>query len=235
MARNNPQLLLALAERFYILDTGRHDSMRSLYGGIRPHEKARSPTGPLAAWYYGPFWALLNTRLADALGLINRMLDHAAAARASAWQASSEPQQAPGLELDLPGIGARWCAGDDQTWRWYRGGSTGPYPCVSALLAVERFADQLLDVGAIPAGDVVRLLLRDCRNLAMPGLVAGLLIRHQAQGGNLLDNWLAGPRYGSWKPHGPQRKAAFMSRDQIRLTCLARTGGASASVRWRQP
>lgn len=162
-------------------------------GGIRSHEKSRGPTSRLAAWYYGPFWALLNACSADALGLINHMLDHAAAARATSRQASPGPVQVTGLELDLPGVGARWCAGDDQTWRWYRGGSTAPYPCVSALLAVERFADHLLGIGPFPASQVVRLLLQDCQNLAMPGLVAGVLIRHQAQAGNLLDNWLARP------------------------------------------
>ena len=193
MARSNPQLLLALTGRFYILDTGEHDDIRSLYGGIRSHQRARSPTGPLAAWYYGPFWALLNARPADAVALINRMLDHAAAVRASAGQGVAQPGHVPGLDLDLPGVGTRWCAGDDQTWRWYRGGSTGPYPCVSALLAVERLADQLLATGIVPAREVARLLLRDCRNLAMPGLVAGLLIRHQAQAGDLLDGWLSRP------------------------------------------
>ncbi len=192
LAHDNPDLLLALAERFYILDVGPQD-MRSFLGGIRSHEKSRGATGPLAAWYYGPFWALLNARPADTLGLINRMLDHAAAARASSWQAPPGPVQVTGLELDLPGAGARWCAGDDQTWRWYRGGSAAPGPCVSALLAVERFADQLLGTGLLTVSQVSGLLLRDCRNLAMPGLVTGLLVRHQSRAGNLLDSWLARP------------------------------------------
>jgi hypothetical protein len=192
LARNNPDLLLALAERFYILDAGVQD-MAGFLGGIRAHERSGGATGRLAAWYYGPFWALLNARAADALSLINRMLDHAAATRASSWQAPPGPVRVTGLELDLPGAGARWCAGDDQTWRWYRGGSTAPFPCVSALLAVERFADQLLGTGLLTAGQVSGLLLRDCQNLAMPGLVTGLLIRHQSQAGNLLDSWLVRP------------------------------------------
>jgi hypothetical protein len=182
-----------LAERFYILDPGTHGTMGSFLGGIRSHQKARNGIGSLAAWYYGPFWSLLNSRPRDALALINQMLDHAATARAPGWQEpAGDPARVTGLELDLPGTGTRWCVADDQTWRWYRGGSAAPYPCVSALLAVERFADQLLR-GGLPAGDLVRALLRDCRNLAMPGLVTGLLIRHPAHAGNLLDNWLAQP------------------------------------------
>lgn len=193
LAHSDPGLLLTLAARFYILDPGTHAAMGSLLGGIRSHQKARNGRGNLAAWYYGPFWFLLNSRLRDTLALINQMLDHAAAARTPGWQqAPGDPAGVAGLELDMPGTGTRWCAGDDQTWRWYRGGSAAPYPCVSALLAVERFADQLLGAG-LPAGDLVRALLRDCRNLAIPGLVTGLLIRHPARTGNLLDNWLTRP------------------------------------------
>jgi hypothetical protein len=40
---------------------------------------------------------------------------------------------------------------------------------------------------------MVRLLLQDCQNLAMPGLVAGLLVRYEALTGDLLDGWLARP------------------------------------------
>jgi hypothetical protein len=191
LAASRPELLLALAERFYIMNVGAPESTQAFLGGIRSHEGSRGPTGPLAAWYYGPFWALLDNRPTDALRLINRMLDHAAATRATSWEGGLA--QVTGLELDMPGIGVRWCAGDAQTWRWYRGGSTGPYPCVSALLAVERFAGQLLDSRSVPAGQMVRLLLQDCQNLAMPGLVAGLLVRYPDHAGNMLDGWLARP------------------------------------------
>lgn len=134
MAQANPGLLLTLAERFYIMNLGRPGSMRAFLGGIRSHEVAVRGLGrPLAAWYYGPFWALLNWRPVEALGLVNRILGHAALARASdTWQAADEPIEVPGIELNLPGVGTQWCVGDDQAWRWYRGGSTAPYPCVSS-------------------------------------------------------------------------------------------------------
>src|SRR5439155_11952523 len=104
---------------------------------------------------------------------INRMLDHAAAVRVGTpepWEpplaTSDEPL--PGLDLDLLGIGTRRCVGDGHVWCWYRGSSVGPYPCMSALLAAERFADHLVDSLGLPLAAVTQMLLRDCHNLAMP-------------------------------------------------------------------
>jgi hypothetical protein len=64
---------------------------------------------------------------------------------------------------------------------------------MSALLSVERFADHLVDALGLPMEQVVQVLLRDCQNLAMPGLVVGLLVRHLDRAGDLLDRWLARP------------------------------------------
>ena len=196
MAEHQPDLLLALTERYYILPVGQTGAFGFLRG-IRSHQKAHRPGDPMAAWHYGPFSLLLQYKPADALALINRMLDHAAVVRAGAWpgpQASAEAFGEPaGLDLDLPGAGTRRCVGDDEIWRWYRGGSTAPPACLSALLAVERFADELLDTWHLPASTVIGQLLRESRNLAMPGLVAGLLIRHPDLAGNLLDGWLVRP------------------------------------------
>jgi hypothetical protein len=193
MAEHQPDLLLALTERYYILPV-EPDGSFGFFDGIRSHQRFHSP---MAAWYYGPFHLLLKYKPAEALALINRMLDHAALVRADAWPGTHAPDgtaaEPPGLDLDLPGAGARRCAGDAETWRWHRGGSTAPMPCLSALLAVERFADELLDTWHLPVSDVIMPLLRECRNLAMPGLTAGLLIRHPELTGNLLDGWLGQP------------------------------------------
>lgn len=200
MSAYHPELLLTLTERFYIIpspDPG--DTYLVFNGGIRPHHKVGVLTGGLAAWYYGPFFRLLNVRPVDTLALINRMLDHAASVRISgtaglqAAPGGAQRQPPPGLDLDLPGVGTRNCAGEYHLWSWYRGGSIGPSPCVSALLAVERFADYLLDTLRLPAARVVELLLHDCHNLAMPGLAAGLMVRHPDLAGNLMDGWLARP------------------------------------------
>ncbi len=216
MSEHQPQLLMTLTEAFYI---DRHDddefgwASSGFDDGIRHHESTRGFNDPMAAWYKGPFFRLLNTRPVEALALINRMLDHAAYVRVSGrqpWETGTQANELPpGLDLDLPSVGVRRCVGDAHVWSWYRGSSVGPYPCMSALLAVERFADHLVDTLELPLAHVSQLLLRNCHNLAMPGLVVGLLVRHLNQVGDLLDYWLAWPELwqlefsrslGEWTP-----------------------------------
>lgn len=203
LSNHQPELLIALADGFYILrprDDGDEygGSLDFLGEGIRHHQKTGGVGVPMAAWYYGPFFRLLNTRPVEALAFVNRMLDHAAAARVGRrrpWDVRSRQSEEPlpGLDLDLPGVGMRRCVGDGHVWLWYRGSSVGPYPCMSALLAVERFADHLVDTLGIPPASVAEFLLRDCHNLAMPGLVVGMLVRHLDRSSDLLDRWLVRP------------------------------------------
>jgi hypothetical protein len=99
---------------------------------------------------------------------------------------------------------------------------------MSALLAVERFADHLINALNMPPGTVVPLLLRDCHNLAMPGLIVGLLVRHLGKIGDLLDPWLTHPsvrqleiaratREGHLHVQGPDAQDV-VGRDRRRLT-----------------
>jgi hypothetical protein len=182
-----PELLAALAASYYLMDPRERFGALGFRDGIRPHHAVT----PMAAWWYGPFFQLLWVRPADALALINLILDHAATIHVGAVPPPGS--ETPGLDLDLPGAGLRRCAGDRQTWAWYRGGTTAPAPCVSALLAVEKWADHLIDNASVPVSTVVELMLRDCRNLAMPGLAAGVLVRHPEMGGSQLDRWLTRP------------------------------------------
>jgi len=200
MSVTRPELLIRLAEAYYIEPpprTRRGDRFDDWYDfreGIRSHERFRGIGARMAAWYYGPFFRLLNARPREALAFVNRMLDRAAVVDASDRKRVDESVEAdalPAIDLGLGEIPPRRCIGSARTWIWYRGSSTGPYPCVSALLAVERFADQLITSLRVPIANVVELLLRDCHNLAMPGLVAGLLVRHGAF--ELLDGWLVRP------------------------------------------
>ena len=188
LAAHQPGLLVTLAASYYLMDPGERVGMLGFRDGIRPHHATGQ--GSMAAWWHGPFFQLLWVRSADALALINQLLDHAATIRAGVVPPPGA--ETPGLDLDLPGVGVRRCAGDRETWLWYRGGTTAPPPCVSALLAVERWADHLLDVLQVPVSAVIELMLRDCR-LAMPGLVVGLLVRHPELAGSQLDRWLARP------------------------------------------
>lgn len=202
MSLARPQLLLDLAEAYYIElpdPRNRWGGGHTLDDGIRDFKHGLGPGFgvPAAAWYYGPFFRLLNTRPVETIGFINRMLDHAAKTRVeklSTHRSDSEPPGSlEGVQLDLPGMGERLFVGDSHVWAWYRGTSVGPYACMSALLALERFSDDLLERLDIPARRIVELLLADCYNLAVPGLVVGFLTRHPKSTGDLLDPFLACP------------------------------------------
>jgi hypothetical protein len=202
MSQARPMLLLDLAEAYYIELPDPHDRWGGghvLDDGIRDFKHGLGPGFgvPRATWYYGPYFRLLNTVPVDAIGFINRMLDHAARFRVGKLSTDSShlsvPETVEGVHLDLPGMGERLYVGDSHVWAWYRGTSVGPYACMSALLAVERFIDHLLEDLNIPAQTIADLLLRDCHNLAMPGLLVGFLARHPEATGGLLDPFLASP------------------------------------------
>lgn len=196
MSAHQPDLLLTLAEAFYILP--RAASWSGLDSGIRHHSTGGGLGRPMAGWHRGPFYRLLHASPEKTLAMINRLLDHGVSDRVRqlhslGTKANSVGSALPGLDLDLPGAGTRHCVGDDHAWCWYRGSGVGPYPCISALLAVELYADHLITVVGEPVGHVVDLLLRECNNLAMPGLVVGLLVRHLADAGDQMDRWLVRP------------------------------------------
>ncbi|WP_216895651.1 hypothetical protein [Nocardia alni] len=202
MSRTRPKLLLDLAEAYYLETPDPHDR----WGGASPFDdgirgfKHGFGTGfgmPQAAWYYGPFFRLLNTIPVDTIGFINRMLDHAARFRvakpSTRGDHSDDPEDLEGVYLDLLGTGRRRYVGDSHVWAWYRGTSVGPYVCMSALLALERFIDHLLENLNLPAQTIIERLLHDCHNLAMPGLAVGFLTRHPDTTDALLDPFLASP------------------------------------------
>ena len=210
LARRNRELLAELAEAYYVELPANDGQLAMQYrvfdDGVRDHHRPGSILGSrMAGWHYGPFWNLLAVQPRLGLRTINRILDHAARARADQLRRNSESSL--GLrdavleyELDLPGIGRRCCVGDEHVWRWYRGSSVGPPPCMSALLAVERFTDTWITKGHNLDG-LVRLLLADCHNLAMPGLVVGVLIRHPDIVTDELDIWLSQPDAWSLEFH----------------------------------
>lgn len=200
LVRHSPELLAHLTEAYYIVvpdDDDPWQQERQIFDEeIRHHTNHdHSFMDPLASWQYGPFALLLSADPILGLRTINRILDHAAKARVELvqnvgmqglFQASGERER----ELHLPGVGDRTCPGDSHVWRWYRGSGVGPLPCISALLAVERFADELLSAGH-PPGEVAKFLLSGCNNLAMPGLAVGLLARHADSLRDELDSWLS--------------------------------------------
>ncbi|ODR19213.1 hypothetical protein [Mycolicibacterium porcinum] len=200
MSQVRPELVLELAEAYYIelpVPRDRWGAGYPLDDGIRDFKHGLGPGlgVPAAAWYYGPFFRMLNTRPIETIGFINRMLNHAAKFRVDRMSTYGDgaSEELEGIRLDLPGSGERLFIGDSHVWAWYRGTSVGPHACMSALLALERFIDLLVEKANIPARRMLELLLADCHNLAIPGLIVGFLIRHPKAVGDLLDPFLISP------------------------------------------
>ncbi|MEV5968146.1 hypothetical protein AB0L70_40645 [Kribbella sp. NPDC051952] len=195
LASYSTELLSMLAEAYYIDQRGGSGLGDD---GVRRHA-SRSSIVPMAGPHRGPFMALLRNDPLRGIAVVNKILDHAAGIHA---QTMTGIASTPGPRLTVVGIAqhhvlsisglAATYAGDDQVWAWYRGSSIGPYPCTSALLALELVCDLALQDGVTPQR-LTRLLLQDCRNLAMPGLLFGVLTRHLDRAGRELDPFLAEP------------------------------------------
>jgi DNA-binding transcriptional ArsR family regulator len=190
--------LAELTEAYYIdVDedgSGLHED------GIRSHRNRGFGVTPLAAWYRGPFMSLFQSDFRNGTRTLNRMLNHAALARARTLagrhrgygaQVEDTNLDPYRTELDISGA-RRVYVGDSHVWLWYRGTGVGPYPCMSALQALERVCDRLIEAG-IPIANIVGMLLQGCENLAMVGLIVGLLVRHLEKADRLLDPFLAEP------------------------------------------
>ncbi len=198
LAAHGHGLLVDLAEAYYLDDDEDDDGFGFGFAidaeGVRHHHSLGLPT---ATDIRGPFLAIFETDFGAGVSMVNRLLNHATRTRERtlrALYADVDPDDAPHdrVELNLTGD-PRAYLGDDNAWQWYRGTGAGPYPCMSALQALERVCDQLLVDEVVTLRELVTLLMEGCENLAMAGLVAGLLVRHVERAGDLLDPFLADP------------------------------------------
>lgn len=202
LAQYMPGLLADLTEAYYVDDRPR-DPHGVLEQGIRPHRARRAALwgDPHAAWQCGPFFALFRSDFRNGVAVVNRMLNHAACVRSRSLahadreghaSRSSDVLGSYWTRLGITGSSRRYI-GDESVWLWYRGMGVGPYPCMSALQALERSCDQLIEEHGVPVENLVALLLRDCENLAMVSLIVGLLVRHLDDDRGLLDPFLLEP------------------------------------------
>lgn len=208
---NGPHGLLAHLTEAYYLDDEANSSGFFEYGVRQHSSRSDGLLVPQAGWYRGPFMVLFQTDFRNGVAVLNRLLNHAALIRArtpgepfqwlppldnEAVAASQEEATAAAqIELSITGTCHRYI-GDAEVWCWYRGTGMGPHPCVSALHALERICDRLIEAGT-PVGHVVSALLDGCNNLAMVGLIVSILVRHFNDAGDLLDPYLAEP--GIWE------------------------------------
>ncbi|HEY0872847.1 MAG TPA: hypothetical protein VGD94_05195 [Vicinamibacterales bacterium] len=198
LAHYNAQLLVALAEAYYMERPANHPLWSSMHDdGIRGHQPS-GLHGPQAAWYLGPFIALLRQSPRRGLQLINRMLDHGAKARLGTLRSLDiRAERAPtsrfeGLDIDVVELGMRRFIGDSHAWAWYRGSSVGPYPCMSALLALEVALDELVKQG-VTLKELARAVLKEATTIAELGVVFGFFVRHLEDVSDELDAFLAHP------------------------------------------
>ena len=197
LASRRRGLLAELTEAYYLDDE--IDGFDFHAEGVRRHHARSVGLVPQAAWYRGPFMSLFQSDFRNGVGMLNRLLNHAARIRVGKLARLdqgdrpliSDTRGPYESELDVAGA-RRLYVGDQHVWRWYRGTGVGPYPCLSALQALERVCDQLIEIGA-PIRNLVAILLDGCENLAMVGLITGLLVRHLESARNLLDPYLAEP------------------------------------------
>ena len=188
--------LAELTEAYYLDE---EDDGSGFYeDGIRHHRARSFGVAPLAAWYRGPFLPLFQSDFRNGVATLNRLLNHTALVRARSL--AGGPYDGPvddnaldayRTELEVTGR-RRAYIGDEHVWIWYRGTGVGPYPCMSALQALERVCDQLIEIG-MPLASIAATLLDGCENLAMVGLVVGLLMRHLEIADRLFDPYLAEP------------------------------------------
>ena len=197
VSQYHPGLLAYLAEAYYLDDES--DGTEFDDEGIRRHRSRGLGPFPLVAWHRGPFKWLFRTDFRGGVAVLNRLLNHAAKmrarilARGRRMRHSHEDVDIGQYQADLEIAGTpRLYVGDVQVWMWYRGTGVGPNPCMSALQALERVCDQLLEAG-MPVRNLVPCLLEGCENLAMVGLVVGILVRHLEDADDLVDSYITEP------------------------------------------
>lgn len=201
LADFDSNLLVDLVEAYYLeADEPDEDGFGYdgvLDDGIRDHTH-HGLDAPLAAYYRGPFLAMFRVAYHRGVGCLNRLLNHAARHRVRSLLSLGST---PGLdaeegqyehELSITGE-LRTYVGDEHVWLWYRGTGVGPYPCMSALQALELVSDEVIRSG-VPVTRLVPLLLEGAESLAMPSLVLGMLVRHLETAGEALDPFIVEPQ-----------------------------------------
>lgn len=196
LALYDRELLIDLAAAYYIEDDEDDYGWSSglLDRGIRDH-RHRGGFGPLASFTRGPFIALFRADYRGGVSLLNRMLDHGARYRverlSGPYDEPSDPENSSAAVLSITGEPHEY-VGDGHVWLWYRGTGVGPYPCMSALQALEFVTEEFIGAGVEPA-QLTAIMLDGARNLAMPALALGVLVRHLESAGTAIDPFLSEP------------------------------------------
>lgn len=198
----DPKLLIDLAAAYYIeKDDDDDDDGFGWSGGLHDDGIRRHRFGglgsPLASFTKGPFLSLFRADYRGGVALLNRMLDHAARHRvrilSNLRYGYPTEEQRPDTKHVLSIAGEpREYVGDGHVWLWYRGTGVGPYPCMSALQALEFVTEEYIRAG-VPPHVLTRIMLEGAHSLAMPALALGVLVRHLEVAGEAIDPYLVEP------------------------------------------
>lgn len=222
LAARDPDLLLRLAAAYYCTDP--HDAGKDLrrqeaFRGRHEYEGLR--TRGQAAWYRGPFMALLQASAPHGLALVSALAhDCVYGPVTEYWDGVSErvpggPEGAsspggPVLEADLLDTGVRVYAGGAGAWGWYQGTLNGPQPCTSSLMALDLMMHHMLEAG-MELRHVAQLPLRHVGTAAGAGLAYGFLVRHLDRVTDELDDFLAQPLVWSFENRRAMYRGMFGS------------------------
>ncbi|WP_170251436.1 hypothetical protein, partial [Streptomyces paromomycinus] len=185
LAADAPDLLVELALAYYVPQPAR--KRHALRDGVRRHEYLGPLARGQAAWYRGPFFPLLQAAPRHALMVIRALL---AAAFKETEDVGGPPFEVRG---DLLGTGVRTYPGNAGAWGWYRGTLTGPQPCMSALMALDRWLESHIEGGLLSVGQAARVVVGQVGTVAGAGMAYGLLARHREKVTDELDAFLALP------------------------------------------
>lgn len=214
LARDNPDLLLELAGCYYLdwpldMDGARGrlpmTPRRTLRGrrrlgvpgdedGIRDHSHrtARRRGFGLTGPDWGPFAVLLDHSPAHGLRLVGAVVDAATRHRGREEASFSRPQRPLALELTFPHwSNARTYRGPASAWGWYQRAGTGPYPAMSALMALRRWA--VAQVSKRPLEQILDDVLLAGVSPALAAVGYSLLLINPSTSGALLDPFLQEP------------------------------------------
>ena len=214
-------LLVHLTEAYYIDDETNGSWIYD--SGIRRHGFQGYKSYHRSAWYFGPFYWLFVEDFRRGVEVLNRLLNHVVHVRMQELSRMHRIDQRREsndigmyhIVLEIDGECKKYF-GDENMWRWYRGKTmVGPYPCMSALQALERVCDQRLINNDVPIKDLISVLLLNCESLAMIGLIVGLLIRHLEKADHLLDPYLTHPVIWDYEllRVGRERKSSRQAAD----------------------
>jgi len=195
------KLLIDLSAAYYIEEEDDDEDGFGWSGGIhddgiRDH-RFGGLGSPLASFTKGPFLALFRADYRGGVAFLNLMLDHAARHRvrilSSLRYAYPTEEERPGMKHVLSIAGeAREYIGDGNVWLWYRGTGVGPYPCMSALQALEFVTEEHIRAG-VPPHVLTTIMLKGAHSLAMPALALAVLVRHLEVAGDAIDPYLVEP------------------------------------------